>query len=75
MPAACGCGGKTATVPNLANPASAKVTLATVYAENSPTRKPKVEYATNSLNVASCPMKLSPSGAQREVHVTVVVTH
>ena len=75
MPAAYGCGGKTATMPKLANPASAKVTMATVYSENSPPRRPKVVYATNSLSMTFCPMKLPPSDAQREVHVTVVVTH
>jgi hypothetical protein len=74
LTAAYGCGGKTATVPKSANPASAKVTLATVYPENSPTRRPKVVYATNPLSMASCPMKL-PLAAQREVHVTVVGTH
>jgi hypothetical protein len=57
LPAAYGCGGKTATVPKLANPASAKVTMATVYSENSPTRRPKVVYATNPLSMAFCPMK------------------
>ncbi len=75
MPAAYGCAGKTATVPKLANPASAKVTMATVYSVSSPTRRPKVVYATNSLSMAFYPMKLPPSDAQWEVHVTVVVTH
>jgi hypothetical protein len=62
-------------MPKLANPASAKVTMATVYSENSSPRRPKVVYATNSLSMTFCPMKLPPSDAQREVHVTVVVTH
>lgn len=67
MPAAYGCGGKTATVPKLANPASAKVTMATVYSENSLTRRPKVESGP-ALPLVCFRIRLAPEeGAPRHI--------